>query len=208
MESTPSLVNWKEINKLKRPGIHLLSSLQAVAHGSDSVQYFQFRKSRGSSEKMHGAVVDHCGHENTRVFRDVTEVGLALEKIDEVCGTNIKSEVAVVRDTENLWAVSEIQGMQKSSKQYTDECIRYYYPMWERGINTDVIFADDDFSPYKVVILPMLYMVTDKMIEKIFTERKCCDIIIIPYLIGYDYEGGGYRWRNLAFIMTLVPWKN
>ena len=49
------------------------ASLQAVAHGSDTVQYFQWRKSRGSSEKFHGAVVDHVGHENTRVFRDVTE---------------------------------------------------------------------------------------------------------------------------------------
>ena len=58
MESTPSLTNWQEINKLKRPGMHILSSFQAVAHGSDTVQYFQWRKSRGGSEKFHGAVVD------------------------------------------------------------------------------------------------------------------------------------------------------
>jgi hypothetical protein len=37
--------------------MHLLSSLQAVAHGSDSVQYFQWRKGRGGSEKLHGAVI-------------------------------------------------------------------------------------------------------------------------------------------------------
>ena len=54
MESTPSLVNWKPYNKPKKPGLDVLSSIQAVAHGSDSVQYFQFRKSRGSSEKFHG----------------------------------------------------------------------------------------------------------------------------------------------------------
>lgn len=188
MESTPSLVNWKEINKLKRPGIHLVSSLQAVAHGSDSVQYFQFRKSRGSSEKMHGAVVDHCGHENTRVFRDIQSVGDALEKIDEVCGTIIKSEVAVVRDTENLWAISEIQGMQKSNKHYTDTCIQHYYPMWEKGINTDVIFADDDFSPYKLVILPMLYMVTDEMIDKIEKYVREGGRVIATYTLGQANE--------------------
>src|SRR5699024_7990977 len=59
MESTPSLVNWHEINKAKRPGMHLLASMQMIAHGSDSNLYFQWRKSRGSSEKFHGAVVDH-----------------------------------------------------------------------------------------------------------------------------------------------------
>ena len=41
MESTPSTVNWRSASKLKRPGMHMLSSLQAVAHGSNSVQYFQ-----------------------------------------------------------------------------------------------------------------------------------------------------------------------
>ncbi|MDI5791640.1 beta-galactosidase [Bacillus licheniformis] len=50
MESTPSMTNWQDVSKLKRPGMHELSSLQAVAHGSDTVQYFQWRKSRGSSE--------------------------------------------------------------------------------------------------------------------------------------------------------------
>lgn len=35
MESTPSIVNWHEYNKLKRPGMNELSSLQAVAHGAD-----------------------------------------------------------------------------------------------------------------------------------------------------------------------------
>lgn len=73
MESSPSSTNWQPVAKLRRPGMHRIQSLQAIAHGSDTVQYFQWRKSRGSSEKLHGAVVDHCGHENTRVFRDVKQ---------------------------------------------------------------------------------------------------------------------------------------
>lgn len=44
MESAPGLVNWHPFNKMKRPGVHRLASLQAVALGSDTVQYFQWRK--------------------------------------------------------------------------------------------------------------------------------------------------------------------
>lgn len=90
--------------------MHLLSSLQAVAHGSDTVQYFQWRKSRGSSEKLHGAVVDHVGHEHTRVFGDVTEVGNALEKLEEVIGTSVPAEAAVIFDWENRWGINDSQG--------------------------------------------------------------------------------------------------
>lgn len=68
MESTPSTTNSFETCKLKRPGVHMLSSIQAVACGSNSVQYFQWRKSRGAYEKFHGAVISHNGSSDTRVF--------------------------------------------------------------------------------------------------------------------------------------------
>ena len=32
MESTPSTTNWTPVSKLKKPGMHMASSLQAVAH--------------------------------------------------------------------------------------------------------------------------------------------------------------------------------
>lgn len=188
MESTPSSVNWKEINPLKRPGIHFASSLQAVAHGSDSVGYFQFRKSRGCSEKMHGAVVDHVGHEHTRVFSEIREVGLALEKIDEICGTCVKSEVAILRDIENLWALAELRGMQRGDKGYDRSCISHYAPMWHRGINTDVISVHDDFSRYKVVIFPMLYMMRDETADKIEKYVRDGGIALATYTLGQANE--------------------
>ena len=61
MEQTPSSQNWQDVNALKRPGVLRLWSYLAVAHGADSVMYFQWRRSRGGSEKLHGAVVEHSG---------------------------------------------------------------------------------------------------------------------------------------------------
>ncbi len=159
MESTPSLTNWQPISKNKRPGMHLLSSLQAVAHGSDSVQYFQWRKSQGSSEKLHGAVVDHVGHEHTRVFRDVQSVGDALERLQSVRGSEVQAEVAVIFDWENRWAVKDSQGPRNSGIGYEETVLNFYRAFWERGIAVDVIDMEQDLSKYKVVVAPMLYMV-------------------------------------------------
>ena len=79
--------------------MHLAASLQAVAHGSDSVLYFQLRQSQGASEKFHGAVIDHYGGDDTRVFREVTEVGEALEQIQETVGTSRRLFSMTVRTT-------------------------------------------------------------------------------------------------------------
>jgi beta-galactosidase len=167
MESTPSMTNWQPISKVKRPGMHMLSSLQAVAHGSDTVQYFQWRKSRGSSEKLHGAVVDHVGHENTRVFRDVAELGATLGKLSEVVGTTVKPEVALIYDWENRWAVKDSQGPRNSGLHYEETAKRHYRPFWDLGVPVDVIDSECDFSPYKLLVAPMLYMVRPGVGERI-----------------------------------------
>jgi beta-galactosidase len=167
MESTPSLTNWQSISKLKKPGMHMLSSLQAVAHGSDTVQYFQWRKSRGASEKLHGAVVDHCGHSNTRVFKDVTAVGDVLEKLTPVIGTSVEPQVALIFDWENRWAINDSQGPRNCGKHYEETVIGHYKPFWSMGIPVDVIDMDCDFSKYKLLVAPMLYMVRPGVAERI-----------------------------------------
>lgn len=159
MESTPSATNWQNISKLKKPKMHLLSSLQAVAHGSDTVQYFQWRKSRGSSEKFHGAVVDHCGHENTRVFSDVTDVGTTLMELDEVLGTSVEPDVAIIFDWENWWAVDDAEGPRNCGIKYKETIDQQYKFFWKNGVPVDIISMDCDFSKYKLVVAPMLYMV-------------------------------------------------
>lgn len=173
MESSPSSTNWQPVAKLRRPGMHVLSSIQAIAHGSDTVQYFQWRKSRGSSEKFHGAVVDHCGHEHTRVFKDVTRVGEILTKLDEVIGTSVKPEVAVIYDWENYWAIHDAQGPRIEKKDYYDTVQKHYRAFWNLSIPVDVINMDCDFSKYKVVVAPMLYMVRPGVGERLeeFVEK-------------------------------------
>ncbi|HLQ97185.1 MAG TPA: beta-galactosidase [Candidatus Dormibacteraeota bacterium] len=167
MESTPSLTNWQPVSKLKRPGMHYLSAMQAVAHGSDSVQYFQWRKSRGSSEKFHGAVVDHVGHENTRVFKDVTEVGDTLANLEQIVGTRVDAEVALVFDTDNRWAVKDAQGPRNSGLHYEETIEQHYKAFWDQGVPVDVIDMEKDLSKYKLVVAPMLYLVKPEFGEKV-----------------------------------------
>ena len=164
--------------------MHVLSSIQAVAHGSDSVQYFQWRKSRGSSEKFHGAVVDHVGHENTRVFRDVADVGKILEKLDDVVGTTVRPEVALIYDWENRWAIEDAQGPRQEKKDYQQTCQKHYKAFWKRGIPVDIINMDCDFSSYKLLIAPMLYMVRPGVAERMEEFVESGGTLILTYWSG------------------------
>lgn len=184
MESTPSLVNWHDVNKLPYPRRQELSSIQAVAHGADSIQYFQWRKSRGGHEKFHGAVVDHCGHENTRVFKEVSNLGKSLEKLSDVVGERCNSKVAIIYDWENGWAVKSFCGYNNLQRDYYHECTKWYAPFWEKGVSVDIIAMDDDYSKYDLVIAPFLYMLKDGTKERIESYVKNGGSFVAGYLSG------------------------
>lgn len=160
MESTPSLVNWHSVNKLKRPGILRASSIQTIGCGSDTVQYFQWRKGRGAAEQFHGAVVDHLGRDDTRVFKEVSEVGEILKKLAPVTGSKVTSKAAVLFDWSNRWAIKDMQGMARDTKNYEKEVRKFYNIHLKKGINADIVFPLEDLSSYSLVVLPMYYAVS------------------------------------------------
>ncbi len=208
MESVPSATNWVPSAKVKRPGMHALSSLQAVAHGSDTVQYFQWRKSRGSSEKFHGAVVDHVGHEHTRVFRDVADLGVKLEKLAPVVGTTVRPDVALIYDWENLWALNDAQGPRRGDKGYLDTCKRHYRAFWERGIPVDVIDMEQDLSRYKLVIAPLLYMLRPGVDARIAAFVEAGGTFVATYWTGIVDENdlvflGGWPGGQLRQVLGI-----
>lgn len=185
MESAPGLVNWQVFNKLKRPGVHKLACLQAVASGSDTVQYFQWRKSRGSAEQFHGAVVDHRGTDDTRVFREAAQVGEMLKKLRPVAGTIVKARTAVLFDWDNRWAIRDMQGLGRETKRYEETCMGIWKEFMKMGVEMDVAAPDQDLSDYDVVIAPMLYMLGPGTAEnlKAFVEKG--GQLLATYLTGY-----------------------
>lgn len=200
MEQTPSQQNWQPFNALKRPGVMRLWSYQAVAHGSDAVLFFQMKRSIGSCEKYHGAVISHAGHEHTRVFREVAELGRELEQIgSEIIGSGISAQTALMFDWENWWAVEYSAGPSVNLK-YKEQVLHYYTALHRQNIPVDIIGEEDDLSGYKLVIAPLLYMTKPGVDERIREFVKAGGTFVTTCFSGYVDENdrvitGGYPGR-------------
>ncbi len=167
MEQTPSSQNWQAVNALKRPGVLRLWSYQAVAHGADSVLYFQWRRGRGGCEKLHGAVIEHAGRADTRVFREVSQLGAELAALgDAIVGARLNARVGIVFDWDNWHAVEDAVGPVRDKHYYATVC-KHYLALYRQNIPVDVVFPDSDFSQYDLIIAPMLYMVKAGFAEKV-----------------------------------------
>ncbi len=209
MESAPGLVNWHDFNKMKRPGIHRLFSLQTVACGSDTVQYFQWRKSRGSYEQYHGAVVDHLGTDDTRVFKEVEALGKELKKIAKVSGTVVKTPVAMILDWDTMWAVADMKGLAASTKNYVKTCVDIFGIFCRLGVDADVISSKDALTDYKVVVAPMMYMLQENSAQKIKQFVENGGQFLTTYLAGYVDENtlcylGGFPGDGLSEVFGVI----
>jgi beta-galactosidase len=167
MESCPTSTNWQSVSKLKKPGVLLAQSLQAIAHGGEGALYFQIRQSRGASEKFHGAVIDHYGGNDTRVFREVAQTGDALRALSELAGSCVKSQAAILYDWDSQWAMEDSQGPRNKGLHYHEALRKCYRALRRQGLNADLIDMTCELAGYQLFVIPMGYMFKEGFAEKV-----------------------------------------
>ena len=195
MEHSTSAVNWQPRNQPKMPGEMLRNSLAHVARGADAVMFFQWRQSFAGSEKFHSAMVPHAGRD-TRVWREVVELGTSLQKIGQVRGSRVESRAAIVFDYEAWWA-SEIDSHPSQDVKYLDLIRAFHRSLFLRGISVDFVHPDASLEGYDLVLVCTLYNVTDAAAANIAAAARAGATVLVSYFSGIVDERdhirlGGY----------------
>ena len=209
MESTPSYVNWHPMNRAKKPGTHLLSAIQAIACGADSVQYFQWRAGRGSFEQYHGAVMTHSNRSDTRAFKDVEALGDVMQKISRyVVGLTTPAQAALLFDWDNRWAIADAKVLSDSTKKYEDTCRGWYTTLMRMGAETNIISPLSEWEKYKLVVIPMMYLLKPGFAARLEAYVQNGGVAIATYFTGWVNENtlcwlGGFPGDGLSKLFGL-----
>lgn len=157
MEQQPGPVNWAHYNPAPLEGMVRLWSLEAVAHGAESVNYFRWRQAPFAQEQMHAGLLrpdnqDDQGMVEARQFKADLD---ALGDIEQ-----IKAPVALVFDYASQWAW-EVQPQGKSF-DYFEIVFQTYKSLRALGVDVDIIAPHQaDLSGYKVIFAPALFTLDD-----------------------------------------------
>lgn len=183
-EQSPNQQNWQPYNKVKKPGQIRTIAYQGIGHGADTCLFFQMRQSIGGQEKFHGAMISHAGRENTRVFLEMSRLGAELKKLgDWSLDARIHSNVGILFDWENWWALELSSGPTKDM-DYLDQVHKYYKAFYDNNISVDILKVTSDFSKYKIIVAPLLYMMKDGVAERMETFVNKGGKLITTYMSG------------------------
>jgi beta-galactosidase len=197
MEQSPNQQNWQPYNTIKRPGELRMQSFQTLAHGADSIMYFQMRQSVGACEKYHAAIISHSGSENTRIFKECSQIGEELKMLNDCTIDSIfDSKVAIIFDWENWWAV-EFSSGPSVDLTYIPQIEKYYKSFYKNNIPVDFVKPEGDLSRYDIVVAPVLYMIKENVADNIKNFVKNGGTFITTFFSGYVDENdkvklGGY----------------
>ena len=159
-----------------------LGSYQAIAQGADSILFFQWRQAKGGTERYHSAMVNHAGP-NTRIFREVCELGQELKSLGDLTGTRSTAKVAIVFDWDCWWAL-ELGNSPRSDLNYAQEVLRFYRPLFDANITVDFVNANSDLSGYSLVVMPASYLLTDDAARRFEDYVADGGQLVVSYLSG------------------------
>jgi beta-galactosidase len=184
MEQTPSTTASRDVNPLKRPGMMRLWSWQALAHGADAVLFFQMRASRGACEKYHGAVIGHAGRPDTRVLREVAQLGAEFGRLGgATLGARTPAQVALLFDWDSWWALEMSDGPSRLVR-YQQTVLAYYTALWEAGVDVDVVPVTAGLTAYDVVVAPVLHMLKGDLARRLEDVAARGGSVVTTFLSG------------------------
>jgi len=138
------------------------------------------------------------GHDGKllRRYHEAAQTATELHKLAKVMdGTTVKANVAMIYDYDSVWALRLQPGFARNN--YHEAMHRYYNAFFRAGVNVDMIQSTDDFSKYRAVIAPDLYVLPDAV------ARALSDYVAKGGVLLTDCRTGVKDETNLCHARTL-----
>jgi beta-galactosidase len=163
-----------------------LWTYQAVAHGAMGVNYFRWDTATfGAEEYWHGILQhDRSPCPGFEEIRQTLKELKALGK--ELLESHYVAEAAVIFDYDCAWAVPIQPGHPRLS--YLPQVATWYGTLSPSHLGIDVIVAGADLAPYKVVVAPLPYVVSQAQAVRIREFVRNGGTFVAGFRLGVKNE--------------------
>lgn len=197
MEQQSAITGWTIVGRTPKPGQLGLWAMQSIAHGADTIVFFRWRSCLAGTEQYWHGLLPHNGKPG-RYFNEVKAfMAETMPILREVQGSIPHPEAAILFSYDQHYALS-VQP-HHPQLEYTNHLLTYYKGLYHQHIPVEFIKDDDDFSPYKLLIAPLQFLITPSMAQKLYRYVENGGILVLDMRSGVKDE------CNLAFAEEDLP---
>jgi beta-galactosidase len=200
MEQTAGPGGWGSFGRNPWPGEIRLVSYQQLAHGADGQIWFRWRTCTAGREQYWHGLLQHDGKANRR-YKEAAQVAHEYHRLaPHLEGTTVQADVAMIFDYDSCWA-TRIQPS-FNGNDYLQGIRRYHNACFRAGVNVDMIPPSADFSQYKVVIAPELYVLPDDVARRLSDYVQAGGVLLADVRTGVKDATGLCYDRTLPGLLS------
>jgi len=177
-----------------------------LASGANMVEYWHWHSIHAGQETYWKGVLSHDLEPN-RSYAEVSKTAHELQKIGpKLVDLKIANKVAI------LYSVDSANGIRfmpyergggggwipgKPGDSYSALIVQLHRALYNANVGTDFVFPDaTDFSQYKLLIVPALYIADDDLLKRIAAYVKGGGHVLMTFKSGFANENSAIRWER------------
>jgi beta-galactosidase len=174
-----------------------------LASGANMVEYWHWASIAANQETFWKGILSHDLEPN-RAYAEMSKTAHELEKIGpHLAGLKIHNDVAILWSRDSANAISFMPyGGQVPAHSWTNDADGYlslvqqmHNSLYALNVGTDFVLpTTTDFSQYKLLIVPALYISDDALLQRISDYVKNGGHVVMTFKSGFANENSAVRW--------------
>jgi beta-galactosidase len=174
-----------------------------LSNGANMVEYWHWASIHANQETYWKGVLSHDLEPN-RAYAEVSRTAHELQKIGpHLVGLQIHNQVAILWSRDSLNAIGFMpftsSGPQWSfanpTADYSSLVHQIHKSLYDLNIGSDFVFpTTTNFSTYKLLIVPALYVSDDSLLQRIADYVKNGGHVVMTFKSGFANEDSAIRW--------------
>lgn len=174
-----------------------------IANGANMVEYWHWASINAGQETYWKGILGH-DFEPNRVYAEMSRTGHELEKIGpQLVGMQFHNQVAILWSRDSMNAIKFMPFTENGPRwsfappivDYGSLVQQIHHTLYDLNIGSDFVFPETkDFSQYKVLIVPMLYISDDALLNRISDYVKHGGHVVMTFKSGFANENSAVRW--------------
>ena len=176
-----------------------------LASGANMVEYWHWASIAANQETYWKGILSHDLEPN-REYEEMSRTAHELEKVGpNLVGLKIHNDVAILwsRDSDNAISFMPYGGG-VPARSWTNEPDGYvslvqqmHHALYNLNVGADFVFPDtQDFSAYKLLIVPALYISDEALLRRISDYVKNGGHVVMTFKSGFANENSAVRWER------------